>query len=134
MPNSELASLTEKGKLGHIDAFVSHSWHDNPQIKWRVLQEWRAEFKRTHEGREPKLWIDKYCVDQNNIDESLACLPVYLAGCKQLLVLCGTTYLKRLWCLIEVVVYAELGASSANLQVLLLEDSQEEAPVAKSWS
>ena len=37
------------------------------------------------------------CIDQLNIEESLACLPVFLAGCKQLLVLAGQTYSSRLW-------------------------------------
>ena len=33
-----------------------------------------------------------------SIDESLAALPVYLAGCQRLLVLAGATYQERLWC------------------------------------
>ena len=49
--------------------------------KWVALQEWREDFKKQHNGREPKMWIDKYCIDQDNIEESLACLPVLLAGC-----------------------------------------------------
>ena len=48
-------------------------------------------------GREPKVWLDKACIDQNNIDESLAALPLYLAGCSQLVVLAGPTYASRLW-------------------------------------
>ena len=31
------------------------------------------------------------------IDESLAALPVYLSGCKELLVVAGATYTTRLW-------------------------------------
>ena len=37
------------------------------------------------------------CIDQTSIDDSLACLPVFLAGCNQLLVLAGPTYTSRLW-------------------------------------
>ena len=104
-----------------MDAFLSHSWHDNADLKWSMLQEWREEFKSINGGREPRLWIDKYCIDQNNIDESLACLPVYLAGCKQLVVLCGATNLERLWCLVEIVVFLEMGGHTANLEVKLLQ-------------
>ena len=95
-PDATLHNLAQPGHLGNVDAFVSHSWQDNAEQKWVALQEWREEFKSQHHGREPKLWIDKYCIDQNNIEDSLACLPVFLAGCKKLLVLCGETYLQRL--------------------------------------
>ena len=47
---------------------------------------------------EQLVWLDKSCIDQTSIDESLACLPVFLAGCRQLLVLAGQTYATRLWC------------------------------------
>jgi len=43
--------------------------------------------------------------DQQDIDASLACLPVFLAGCKALLVLAGPTYASRLWCVMEIFVY-----------------------------
>ena len=38
------------------------------------------------------------CIDQNAIESSLLCLPVYLASCKQLLICAGDTYTGRLWC------------------------------------
>ena len=41
---------------------------------------------------------DKACIDQNSIEQSLACLPVFLAGCQTLLVVAGPTYCSRLWC------------------------------------
>ena len=44
----------------------------------------------TKEG--PLLWLDKACIDQTAIEENLASLPIFLAGCKQLLVLAGGTY------------------------------------------
>ena len=40
---------------------------------------------------------DKACIDQNNIDQALACLPIFLAGCKTLLITAGPTYCTRLW-------------------------------------
>ena len=49
---------------------------------------------------------DKACIDQNNIQQSLACLPVFLAGCQTLLVVAGTTYCSRLWCVMELFTFA----------------------------
>ena len=74
-PNPELAKWTTRCQMGEADAFVSHTWHDDAEEKWELLQRWRMDFKTAHRGREPKLWIDKYCIDQNNVTESLACLP-----------------------------------------------------------
>ena len=119
-PNADLARHTRSARLGHVDAFVSHSWHDDPKTKWTVLQKWRAEYKHEH-GREPLLWIDKYSIDQKNIEGSLSCLPVYLAGCTKLLVLCGHTYLQRLWCIVEIFVFLEMGGNLDNLEVRLLD-------------
>ena len=41
-PNPELYVLSEAADLGTCDAFVSHSWHDNPELKWEALQGWRS--------------------------------------------------------------------------------------------
>ena len=49
---------------------------------------------------------DKACIDQNNIKQSLACLPVFLAGCQTLLVVAGPTYCSRLWCVMELFTFA----------------------------
>jgi len=65
--------------IGEIDAFVSHSWHDDPQMKWDALQTWCNAFRAQH-GRSPKLWLDYCCIDQRHITAGLRCLPVYLAG------------------------------------------------------
>jgi hypothetical protein len=43
----------------------------------------------------------KVCIDQANIRQSLKCLPVYLMACNSMLVLGGTTYIDRLWCVWE---------------------------------
>jgi hypothetical protein len=44
-------------------------------------------------------------VDQNNIEEDLQCLPIFLAGCNLMLVLSGATYHTRLWCCAEMLIY-----------------------------
>ena len=49
---------------------------------------------------------DKACIDQNNIKQLLACLPVFLAGCQTLLVVAGPTYCSRLWCVMELFTFA----------------------------
>ena len=49
------------------------------------------------------------CIDQQNIEENLLCLPVWLSGCKQLAIICGPTYLERLWCIMEYFVFVQMG-------------------------
>ena len=91
-----LYGLTCHAVVGGVDAFVSHSWHDDADDKWRKLSGWCQNF-RGSEGTDPRLWLDKYCVDQNNLTTNLRCLPVFLSGCARLLVLWGPTYSSRLW-------------------------------------
>merc|ERR1712187_408182 len=123
----ELQSLTERPSLGAVTAFLSHSWRDDPVGKWNEIQQWREDFKHRHAGREPTLWIDKFCIDQANITESLQVLPVYLAGCQRLLVILGKTYLTRLWCLVKLFVFFEMGGTGENLVVRVLSDDDERA-------
>eukprot|EP00929_Paragymnodinium_shiwhaense_P021778 TRINITY_DN14111_c0_g1_i2.p1 TRINITY_DN14111_c0_g1~~TRINITY_DN14111_c0_g1_i2.p1 ORF type:complete len:768 (-),score=67.45 TRINITY_DN14111_c0_g1_i2:292-2595(-) len=103
----DLYSLSEPCKLSGCDAFFSHSWHDDPWEKWERLTEWCTEFQSVH-GRAPLLWFDKVCIDQANIESDLRCLPIFLAGCKTLLVLCGKTYTTRLWCCVELFVFMKM--------------------------
>ena len=73
----ELFETTVPAALGDVDAFVSYSWHDNSHLQWKHLQAFRTDFKRVH-GREPLVWIDKYCLDQHDPKDGLMCLPVFL--------------------------------------------------------
>lgn len=116
-PNPALTVHTEFTKMGMCDAFISHSWHDQPEAKWTALQDWRHEFLLQH-GREPRVWFDKFCIDQNDIDTSLRCLPIHLSGCRNLVILLGKTYLSRLWCIIEIFVYIHMGGDIKNIFVL----------------
>merc|ERR1712107_959206 len=72
---TEFYRLSDPCELANCDGFVSHSWHDCPTQKWRVLSEWCEEFQATHQ-RDPLLWLDKVCVNQSNIITDLECLPI----------------------------------------------------------
>lgn len=84
-----------------IDFFMSHSWHDNAELKWKALTKIAEDFHGNH-GRFPTFWLDKVCIDQNNIADGLRVLPINICACEKMLILCGETYPKRLWCAWEV--------------------------------
>jgi hypothetical protein len=109
--------LAEPTRLGKCDAFLSHSWHDNSEARWLALQQWRGEFI-DRAGREPRIWFDKCCIDQTDIEQDLAGLPVFVSGCRQTVVLCGTTYLTRLWCIMELFTLAHMGGNKQRMTVL----------------
>jgi len=115
--NFDLYGRTEMAFHGCCDAFISHSWHDCPTAKWAALQRWRSEFVSRH-NREPQVWFDKCCVDQTNIDEDLRCLPIFLNGCSELVVLCGTTYMTRLWCIMELFTFAHMKAEPNRITLI----------------
>lgn len=39
-----LASHSEPRRLGEVDAFVSHTWHDDSQARFKALQSWARDF------------------------------------------------------------------------------------------
>jgi hypothetical protein len=115
MSNSDAKGLyarTTSTTLGAVHAFLSHSWHDSASAKWQVLAEWADA-----QPAPPMLWLDKACIDQQRINESLAALPVYLSGCKELLVLVGPTYCGRLWCVIELFTWLQMGGAAERVRV-----------------
>ena len=93
-PDPELYAKTAPATLGSVHGFASHSWTDPGDAKFDKLHEWAN-------GEDKLVWLDKACLNQHNVQDSLACLPVSLAGCRQLLVLAGPTYASRLWCVME---------------------------------
>jgi len=120
----DLNGCTKPTRLGEIDAFISHSWHDDVEAKWAALQTWRRNFRAQH-GREPRVWIDKYCINQANVVEDLSCLPVFLAGSRQLVILYGHTYLQRLWCIMEVLIFLLMGGLPEEVCIQHLETKHE---------
>ena len=88
---NKLHEKTSKMRLGAVDAFMSHSWKDPGKPKWAAIRAWAKRFK-SEQGRMPVIWLDKACIDQEKIEESLAVLPVFLSRCKELLVVAGPSY------------------------------------------
>ena len=117
-PAPDLYAKTEAAKIGDVSMFISHSWSDPGAPKYAHVQEW-AE---AHGGSGCKCWLDKACIDQTNIDTSLACLPIFLASCDSLLVLAGKTYATRLWCVMELFVYLRMGGRSQDVAIRFLGD------------
>ena len=100
---SETPTATRAFACEKPDYFVSHSWRDDPGEKYKALEHVSHAFEVQH-GREPILWIDKFCIDQANINESLKFLPVFINASKQRLILHGPSYFSRLWCMWELYV------------------------------
>ena len=73
---------------------------------------------------EPSFWLDKACIDQENIADGLRILPVSVMACNVVLATCGSTYVNRLWCIWELfvlVAFLRLESVLERLQVLTLE-------------
>eukprot|EP00520_Triparma_pacifica_P001181 CAMPEP_0118637044 /NCGR_PEP_ID=MMETSP0785-20121206/2946_1 /TAXON_ID=91992 /ORGANISM="Bolidomonas pacifica, Strain CCMP 1866" /LENGTH=528 /DNA_ID=CAMNT_0006528211 /DNA_START=94 /DNA_END=1676 /DNA_ORIENTATION=+ len=114
----DLFNLTKPTKLGACHAFVSHSWSDDGLKKYQVLSAWARDYASKHNGNVPTIWFDKACIDQDDIESNLLCLPVFTSGCKNLLILAGNSYVSRLWCIMEVFVFLRMGGSLDRIQVL----------------
>lgn len=134
--SQELYQSTEPCRLACCDAFLSHSWHDNGELKWTALSSWVEDFKNAYQ-RSPRLWIDKFCIDQKNIKADLRGLPIFLAGCNDLLVLSGSTYTSRLWCCGELFIYVNMldedDSRGLPAVIMLGADSDEHERVRQSW-
>ena len=99
--------------------FVSHSWHDSRQDKWDALRRW-AEERLMQRGVAPLLWLDAACVAQDEVQESLALLPLFTSGCQHFLMLVGKTYTKRLWTVVELFCFLRMGGDVDRVIVLPL--------------
>lgn len=98
---NELFALSRPLHHGEaIDFFLSHSWHDDAELKWQALERVAARFRASH-GREATFWLDKTCIDQSNLADGLRVLPVNVMACRKMFVLWGSTYAQRLWCVWE---------------------------------
>ena len=76
--NSAAVELNMKAAaalLGAIDAFLSHSWSDDKAKKWALLEKYAAAFRELHNGRAPLLWLDRACLNQEDIAGSYLTYP-----------------------------------------------------------
>eukprot|EP00746_Dinoflagellata_sp_MGD_P050027 gnl/MRDRNA2_/MRDRNA2_224780_c0_seq1.p1 gnl/MRDRNA2_/MRDRNA2_224780_c0~~gnl/MRDRNA2_/MRDRNA2_224780_c0_seq1.p1 ORF type:complete len:522 (-),score=52.62 gnl/MRDRNA2_/MRDRNA2_224780_c0_seq1:40-1575(-) len=113
-----------------IDFFMSHSWHDNADLKRRHLVRIAEDFHACH-GRFPTYWLDKVCIDQNRIADGLRMLPINIIACAKMLVLCGETYPRRLWCAWELCTLFSLmpdKLAAQRIKFVLLQDEQNPLP------
>ena len=115
-----LAKKTEAVAFGDVAAFITHSWQDPGDQKFEALQEWGDEYRSKHGGKEPLVWLDKACVNQANVDEALTALPVFLAGCEELVVLNGPSYSSRLWCAMEIFTFLKMGGTKGRVNAFKL--------------
>ena len=90
---TDLHTVSMPCHIGDCDAFFSHSWHDNAHQKWDALGIWCTGFEDAYK-RSPRIWLDKVCIDQKNIQADLQCLPIFLAACNLLLIISGSLVLR----------------------------------------
>lgn len=129
-PDPTLYADSVPAKFGDLHAFMSHSWSDDGDIKYDKLHEWDRERGGDGDemspsgapGSEALIWLDKSCINQQSINESLAALPIFLAACQKLLILAGPTYSSRLWCVMEIFVFLRVNGKGEDLVVKLLSE------------
>ncbi|KAG8462743.1 hypothetical protein KFE25_004719 [Diacronema lutheri] len=114
---STLHGGAQPARLGEVDAYIVHSWHDDSAAKWAALESWRVAFRQRHGGREPRVWLDKVCVHPPSHRATMAALPLLLGGVDQLLLLVGKTWTCRLWCVCELLVFLQMGGTPQRVLV-----------------
>ena len=77
-----------------VDYFVSHSWNDDGVMRDNLLLDFVSWFRSSH-GRDPLVWLDKFCVNPGNIGRCIKLLPVFIKRCDKMVVVAGPTYLSR---------------------------------------
>ena len=119
-----LAAVRElRSDENSINYFISHSWHDDVQAKFAILDMVKQQFKAKY-GREATFWLDKVCIDQENISDGLKVLCINVTACKKLLVVCGKTYFQRLWCMLELFImfaFSEDEAAAERIELVPIE-------------
>jgi hypothetical protein len=100
--SSDKVSVFELSKQTNckIDFFVSHSWSDCPVEKCKLLRSFCKNLTSKY-GEELTLWLDKVCINQLSMGESLAVLPINIAFSKKILIILSRSYMTRLWCVWE---------------------------------
>ena len=61
----------------------------------------------------------RHCArQQTDIGANLACLPLFLSGCRKVVVLAGESYTSRLWCVMELFAFVHMGGDLGDVEVL----------------
>lgn len=98
---TKLFNLSENvvvsNRFSKIDYFISHSWLDNAMKKCHGLEAFIDRCNSS--GKSPSFWLDKVCIDQNDTTKGIEALPINIGACREILILMGKTYMKRLWCI-----------------------------------
>jgi hypothetical protein len=91
----------------------------------RALRTWADDFTKSH-GREPRLWLDCYCMYPAELELNIVSLPVYLAllSARMVVLVCGS-FLTRLCCVVELSVFIEMGMSKQQVHVVLIRGGEE---------
>ena len=115
-----IMSATRPATLGEVDAFVSYAWQDCGDVMYDAVQAWASATRRRRglsHTEELTVWLDRACLrGGSEITVLLACLPIFLAGCEQLLVLAGPTFSSRLWCATELFAFIRSACNAPRRQ------------------
>ncbi|KAG8470992.1 hypothetical protein KFE25_009413 [Diacronema lutheri] len=113
-----------------VDCYVCHSTHDGGRERLDALRAWvRQETARR--GTAPTAFIDALC-DDRTADDSLGAgghlerMPVFLAKCRTLVVLCGPTFTDRLWCCVELYTWRAMGGRLEDVEIVLVGQSEQQ--------
>ena len=129
------AKFARRLPLGECDAFISHAWCDPPERRLSALIRWHATFQHTH-GRPALVWLDQFCIDAASKQADLACIGAFIAGCRQFVLLASPSFATRLWCVLELVTFLEMGATISDVFVVPVWDPTLSAPEVcplRSW-
>jgi len=84
-----------------IDYFLSHVVEDDPELKFKALEELAKSFFNARR-RWPTFWFDLACLDPSSVTDPLGKLPIAVMSCKKFIVILSPVYQYRLWCIWEV--------------------------------
>ena len=79
----------------------------------------------------PTVWLDKYCINQEDSGNDISVIPIYISCCTKILVLLTPSYMQRLWCIWELFtlfIFAkkELAVRRLEIRVVEMKDGQED--------
>ena len=114
-----LTALAWPTPLGACDAFISHAWLDCPGRRFEALARWHSTFRQVHQRR-ALVWLDQFCIDASSVRADLACIGSFIAGCRQFVLLASPSYATRLWCVLELVTFLEMGGKISDVLVVPL--------------